>query len=208
MWRVAGIGIERIDRHQRRDAADLGLEIAPAGADRVRDAAAGARDQAGDLLDAGARRADDADVAARHDVGEGERHAADDRGAAIGPHHQTAQRARLLLQRDLVGDRDVVGEDHHVEAARSALRASAAAKSPGTEISARLASGICLRAARMVRGCQTLPAPPSVRGASSWRCGLGERGVGGGAWLARSADDQVAGPAASPARRRARRPRA
>ena len=42
----AVVGIERIDCHQRRDRTDLGLEIAPARADRMADAAAGARDQA------------------------------------------------------------------------------------------------------------------------------------------------------------------
>ena len=59
-----GIAIEEIDRHQRGDAADLGREIAPAGADGMRDAAPGVGDQAGHLLDAGAGSADDADVAA------------------------------------------------------------------------------------------------------------------------------------------------
>ena len=42
----AVVGVERIDRHQGRDRADLGFEVAPAGADRMADAAAGARDQA------------------------------------------------------------------------------------------------------------------------------------------------------------------
>ena len=46
--------------------ADLAAKIAAADADRLRDALAGLRDQAGDLLDAGARGADDADVAARN----------------------------------------------------------------------------------------------------------------------------------------------
>ena len=86
------VGIERIDRHQGGDRPDLGLEVAPAGPDRMADAAPGARDQARHFLDAGARRADDADVAARHDVGEAERHAGDDRGAAIRPHHEEAAR--------------------------------------------------------------------------------------------------------------------
>ena len=89
------IGIEQIDRHQRGDAADLLLEVAPADADRVRNALAGLRDQAGHFLHAGAGRADDADVAARDDVGEGERRAADDRGAAVRPHDEAAERARL-----------------------------------------------------------------------------------------------------------------
>ena len=112
MCRVAGVGVERVDRHQRGDRADLGLEVAAAGADGVADAAAGARDQAGHFLHAGARRADDADVAARHRVGESERRAGDDRGAAVRAHHQQAALARLALERDLVLERHVVGEDH------------------------------------------------------------------------------------------------
>ena len=42
----AVVGVERIDGHQGRDRTDLGLEVAPAGTDRMADAAAGARDQA------------------------------------------------------------------------------------------------------------------------------------------------------------------
>lgn len=53
--------------------------------------------------------------------------------------------------------------------ARSALRASAAAKSPGTEMMARLASGMARRAARSVCGHQCAPAPPAWRGRSSRR---------------------------------------
>ena len=44
-----------------------------------------------------------------------------------GPMHQAAQRLAFALQRHLLGQGHVVAEDHHVEAARSALRASAAA---------------------------------------------------------------------------------
>ena len=50
-------------------------------------------------------------------VGKGERRAADDGGAAIRPHHQQARLARLLLQRQFVGDRDVVAEHQHMQAA-------------------------------------------------------------------------------------------
>ena len=46
----------------------------------------------------------------------------------------------------------------------NALRASATAKSPGTEISARLAAGSRLTAARMVRDDSTAAAAPNALG--------------------------------------------
>ena len=155
------IGIERVDRHQGGDGADLGLEVAPAGADRMADAAAGARDQARHFLDAGARGADDADVAARHHVGEGERRAGDDRGAAIRAHHHQAALARLALERHLVVDRHVVGENHHVEPERQALRASATAKCPGHRDQRQVGVGHLLHGgADRARACRTPPARP------------------------------------------------
>jgi len=51
----------------------------------------------------------------------------------------------------------------------SALRASAAAKCPGTEISARLASGILWNAARMVRDAFSNAGAPDISGCSSSR---------------------------------------
>ena len=73
-------------------------------------------DQAGDLLQAGAGGGDHADRPAPHHVGEAERHAVDDRRAAVGTHHQQAAALRVALERDLVGDRHVVAEEHDVEA--------------------------------------------------------------------------------------------
>ena len=64
------------------------LQVVAAGADRLRDALAPAIDQAGHLLQPGAGRRDGADLAAAHHVGEAERDAADDRRAAVRPHHQ------------------------------------------------------------------------------------------------------------------------
>src|SRR3954453_18048100 len=49
------------------------------------------------------------------DVGEAERDAVDDGGAAVGAHHHEAVIAGVRLQLDLVGDGDVVAEDHDVE---------------------------------------------------------------------------------------------
>ena len=96
--RVPRIGGQRGEPLQHRDAADLFLQVAAAGAERLRDAAAQVVDAAGHFLQPGARRRDEADVAAPHDVGKAERHAVDDRRAAIGPHHQQVfARARTVL---------------------------------------------------------------------------------------------------------------
>ena len=115
------VGGQRGQPLQHRDAADLFLQIAAAGAQRLRDAAAQVVDAAGDLLQPGARCGDETDVAAPHDVGEAERHAVDDRGAAIGAHHQQVLGARHRLDRALFVDRHVVGEQHHVQAERERL---------------------------------------------------------------------------------------
>ena len=90
-------------------------EAGDADADRLAHPGAHRVDQARNLLQAGARRCDQADVAAPHRVGEAERHAIDDRGAAIGAHHHQPARARQFLERDFVGEIDVVAEHHHVE---------------------------------------------------------------------------------------------
>ena len=55
-------------------------------------------------------------VAAPHHIGEAERHAADDRGAAVGPHDDQIVRAGVALERDLVRERHVVAEQHDIEA--------------------------------------------------------------------------------------------
>src|SRR5205085_866382 len=70
---------ELLQALQHGDAADLLRKVVAAGADRMRDAAARAMHEAGDLLRAGARIADDADRAAAHRVVEAERNAVDDR---------------------------------------------------------------------------------------------------------------------------------
>ena len=95
------------------------------------------------LLDAGAGSADDTDVALGHGIGKRQRHPGDDGRAAVGAHDQapeirasrfsaTSSRSGTLSEKIMTS-----------RPRRSAFRASAAAKSPGTEISARLASGIC-----------------------------------------------------------------
>src|SRR5262245_57536291 len=110
------VGVERVDRHQRRDGADFSLEVAPARADRMADAAARARDQAGYLLDSCTRGSDDADVSAWDDVCESQRQSTDDRCSAIRSHHQKAAFTPLALERRLFLDRDIVGKNHDIKA--------------------------------------------------------------------------------------------
>ena len=118
---VPGSAASRSSAGQHHRAADSLVQIAPADADRLRDAGAVAVDQAAHLLQAGPGRADQADRAAPDGVGEPERHAVEDRGPAVRAHHQQALCPGQRLQLDLVLDRDVVAEEEHVEAALERL---------------------------------------------------------------------------------------
>ena len=100
---------ECLERALEHEAADVVGEIASAEADRMGDAFAGCGEMAGDGLQARARRRGEPDTAARHRVGESERHAAEDCGAAIRPHHEEPARARESLQAHFVVHGDVVG---------------------------------------------------------------------------------------------------
>ena len=131
---------ERVDGGERAERADALVEVAAADADAVRHAPAQARDQARHFLQPGAGGRDDADVAARHGVGESDRRAGDERGAAVRPHEQQAPSpspARLSARSSSSGTPDE--NTSACSPASSALRASSAAKSPGTEMSARFA---------------------------------------------------------------------
>ena len=75
----------------------------------------------GELLGAGAGGADDADVARADDVREGERDVVDDRGAAVGAHHEQLLGDGFLLEALLLLDRDVVAEEHDVDVVVEAL---------------------------------------------------------------------------------------
>ena len=71
------------------------------------------------------------------DVGEAEPEPADDRGAAVGAHHQQPALGRDPLEGDLLLDRHVVAEDHHVAAGVEGVhrldeRAGARARRPAT----------------------------------------------------------------------------
>ena len=107
---------EQLQPVQHGDAADVLVQVVAAGADRVRDAGAAAVHQARHLLRAGARGAHHADRAAAHRVGEAERNAVDDRGAAIRPHDEEVSLPSILLQGNFIGERNVIAEQHHVEA--------------------------------------------------------------------------------------------
>ena len=77
---------------------------------------AGMVEQRQHLLAAGARGGDQPDRAGLDDVGEAEPEAADHRGAAVRAHHQQPLLGGRPLERDLLLDRHVVAEDHHVVA--------------------------------------------------------------------------------------------
>ena len=124
-------------------------QVATADADDLRDAGAGAVEQHARLLRAGAGGGHDPDRPAAHDVREAEPDTAEHRGAALGPHDEPPALGAAPLERDLVLDRDMVGEQEDVHVAASARGAPrASAYSPGTEISATLPSSGRQRARR------------------------------------------------------------
>jgi hypothetical protein len=108
--------VERAQRLPGRDATDVGGQVATADAQHVRGPDAGVVEEAGELLRAGPGGGHDPDRSRLDDVGEPEPDPGDHRGACVGPQHEQAPLGRLTLERDLVGQRDVVAEDHHVGA--------------------------------------------------------------------------------------------
>ena len=73
------------------------------------------REEAGQLLDTGAGGADDPDSTPGHRVAESEADAVQDGRPAVGPHEEQLPPDRLLLEEDLVRDRDVVREAEDVQ---------------------------------------------------------------------------------------------
>ena len=71
-------------------------------------------DQGRDLLQAGASRRRQTDAAPAHGVGKAQSGAVDNRGAAIGPHHQQAPLGRRPLQVYLILQWNVIAEQEHV----------------------------------------------------------------------------------------------
>ena len=113
---TAGSASRRRSASRVASPRDLGGQVAAADAERRGDADAGVVEQREQLLAAGAGGGDDADRAGLDGVGEAEAEAADDGGAAVGAHHQQAALGGGPLERDLLVERHVVAEDHHVAA--------------------------------------------------------------------------------------------
>ena len=113
---TAGSASSRRDRLAGRQPADLGAEVAAADAQRRGDPDAGVVEQREQLLAAGAGRGDDADRPGRDDVGEAQPDAVEDGGPAVGSHDEQAALGGVPLERELLLDRHVVAEDHHVAA--------------------------------------------------------------------------------------------
>ena len=148
------------------------------------------RDQAAHLLNAGARCADDPDIAARYGIGESERHAAEDRGAAIRPHDQQSLVVRLFLQRALRRDRYIVAEDHRVQTAADGL--------PGlrNRVVARHRDQRQVRVGRHLDGLPQGLRPPLSGVAGDLRpvkmaCRFGERGFRGRPVRRAHRDDEI-----------------
>ena len=114
---VAVVGSQQPHRLPEHDPADVRGQVAAADADDLGHPAAGTR-RAGSLPPA--RRCRPAatmpDRSRADGVREPEPDAAEHRGAALGPHHQQPALGAAALERELVGHRDVVGEQEDVHA--------------------------------------------------------------------------------------------
>ena len=110
------VGIEAAHRFPGGDSAHFGGQVAAANTERGGDPDTDMVEQGEELLAAGARRSDDADRPGRHRVGEAETETADDRSAAVRPHHEQVPLLSGLLEHELLVERHVVAEDHHVVA--------------------------------------------------------------------------------------------
>ena len=67
------------------------------------------------FLAAGAGCTNNTDIAATHGVTKAERRTVDNRRAAVWSHHQQPFFVSELLERQFIFNRDVIGEQHHVE---------------------------------------------------------------------------------------------
>ncbi len=75
----------------------------------------------GHFLQPGARGCHQSDRAAAHDIGKTQRHAGDDRGAAVRAHHDQILADGELLERHFLCDRHVVAEQEYVQAGLQCL---------------------------------------------------------------------------------------
>ena len=116
----AGSASSMPQRGDRTPAADRLGQVAAADPEHLGDGDPGLVQQAGQLLGAGSGGGDDADpragVGCAQHIGESESDAADDGRPAVRSHHQHPGRGGRVLEGELVLDRHVVGEDHHVPA--------------------------------------------------------------------------------------------
>ena len=112
---------ERFERLERGETADGGVEVTPAGADRMRDTTAEAMHEARHLLDAGSGGSDDADGPATDPVREAETDPIDHGRPALRPHDQEAAGVAPTLERDLVVQRHAVAEEEHMKSGRERL---------------------------------------------------------------------------------------
>ena len=115
------VGREALDASLHHEAAHALVEVVAAHADHLRAALAEAIDEAADLLEPRAGGADEADGPAPDGIGEAERHAVEDRGAAVRAHDEELLLRGEPLEEGLVGDGDVVAEDEDVEPALERL---------------------------------------------------------------------------------------
>ena len=103
-----------------------------------------------ELLDAGAGGPDDADRAALDAVREAEADAGEDRGAAVGPHHEQAGRAPARLSATSSARATLSEKRKTFRPASSARCATKAAYGPGTATETRFAAGCSLTASAML----------------------------------------------------------
>ena len=118
-----GLGVldEEVQREVRHQTTDVGGQIPTSDADQLRDSDTRGIEKTCHLLRAGSRGSDDADRTLRDRVGESERHAIDDGGAAVRPHHKQPLLDRQLLESKLLGDVNIVGKTQHMHSVAERL---------------------------------------------------------------------------------------
>ena len=165
------LGLVVVRQHPHRlaehDPADVRRQVAPADADDLRHADAGAIEQDRDLLRAGPGGGHDPDRAGLDHVHEAQADAAEHRRAALRAHHQQAALGAALLERDLVVHRHVVREQEDVHAGGQRavrLERRVLARAPrSARRSRRSAAASAAVRSRRGRSPAGPPAPPRPR---------------------------------------------
>ena len=181
-------------RLERREPVHRLVEIPSARADALRDAPAEPMDETRDLLKARPGRGDQPDVSTPHPVREAEAHAIDEARPALRTHHEEPTGRRALLERDLVGQRDAVAEQEHVEARGERLVGLGRGMGAGHRDERHVRPGQPPRRAGDRAGwlAPVRALVPPARGEE--RLGLAERGVGRLRALGTDHDDEVGEP--------------